>query len=487
MPSSNDLISQRDINSSSRSIRKLFQQKWFVVSLALILTGFGAAITGVLFLSGVNALDQWRTELLKELPAWFVLPTLCALGGLISGTLISQIAPAASGSGVSHIMAYLRHRKVAMGLKVGLVKLIAGIIAIGSGFPLGAEGPSVQMGGSVAWKLASWLKAPIAFRRAIVAAGGGAGIAAIFSAPIGGFIYAIEELLNSAKPVILILVVVTTFWADTWADVLQSLGLNTNATGFDQTIGFQLEKQYTATINFLPIDFGYLIGLGILIGILAELYCRYVLTMQHLGNTWFPNKLVLKMVLSGFIIGSMYAYLPETFHHISGLKNIIAEQQASSVTALSTFIILFFSTGLAAASGAPGGLFYPMLILGGAIGLASGNAIETITGHVPTTFVFAGMGAFVSACSRTPITAMFLAFALTKDLLILKPILICCITSFLIARILNTHSIYERQINMETNINNNLKPQFELKEKFLNRLKGKLRRKQFKPPIPPTK
>jgi len=59
--------------------------------------------------------------------------------------------------------------------------LISGIIAIGSGFPLGPEGPSVQMGGSVAWQMAKWLKAPTAFRRVIVAAGGGAGIAAVFS------------------------------------------------------------------------------------------------------------------------------------------------------------------------------------------------------------------------------------------------------------------------------------------------------------------
>ena len=47
------------------------------------------------------------------------------------------------------------------------------------------------MGGSVAWQMARWLKAPLAFRRVLVAAGGGAGIAAVFSAPLGGFIYAI--------------------------------------------------------------------------------------------------------------------------------------------------------------------------------------------------------------------------------------------------------------------------------------------------------
>ncbi len=440
---------EQNLTTSNRSIRRLLKQRWLVVVLALILTGLGAALTGVLFKAGVHELSDWRLHLLKNFPAWLVLPILGGMGGLISGTLISKFAPSASGSGVTHIMAFLRHRTVPMGLKVGIIKLFAGIVAIGSGFPLGPEGPAVQMGGSVAWQMARWLKAPISFRRVIVAAGGGAGIAAIFSAPIGGFIYAIEELLNSARPVVLLLVVVTTFWADTWADVLQSLGLDPSARGFDKSLGFQVERTYNLDVSFLPIDLGYLILLGIIIGLLAELYCRYVLSMQQQSKKWFGNRLIIRMVLSGILLGGIYSILPETFHHLGELKNVIAEGSADINVALGTFVVLFFSTGLAAASGAPGGLFYPMLMLGGAIGLACGNWIEIITGHVPSTYVFAGMGAFVSACSRTPITAMFLAFALTKDLLILKPVLITCITSFLIARIFNQESIYERQINRE--------------------------------------
>jgi len=305
------------------------------------------------------------------------------------------------------------------------------------------------MGGSVAWKMAKLLKAPIAFRRVIVAAGGGAGIAAVFSAPIGGFIFAIEELLNSARPVVLLLVVVTTFWADTWADVLRGIGLDPTAGGFDSNIGFQLERKYNADVTFLPIDLGYLIALGLIIGLLAELYCRYVLSMQEHGNKWFKGKLVLRMVLSGLLLGIIYASLNDTFHDIGSLQNEIATSQIDSVRALKIFVVLFFTTGLAAASGAPGGLFYPMLTLGGAVGLAFGDWLQGITSYIPSTYVFAGMGAFVAACSRTPITAMFLAFALTKDLLILKPVLVACITSFLVARIFDEHSIYERQISME--------------------------------------
>ena len=449
MPTLSEPKRRRHLLGSSRSIRRLLERRWLVVVLALALTGLGAAITGLLFTGGINLLKDWRLELLNDLPAWLVLPALGGFGGLVSGWLISNLAPAAGGAGITHIMGFLRHKAVPMGLQVGLVKLVAGIIAIGSGFPLGPEGPAVQMGGSVAWQMSRWLKAPAAFRRMIVAAGGGAGIAAVFSAPIGGFIYAIEELLHSARPVVLLLVLITTFSADTWADVLGFLGLNPGSSGLSSTSGFQLERAYTPLVKFLPIDLLYLIALGAVIGVLAELYTRYVLAMQRQGNRWFGDRLILRMTLSGLVLGCVYAALPDTFHNPSELKHLIAAGKADVGLALASFVVLFFSTGLAAGSGAPGGLFMPMLTLGGAIGLACGIGVEALTGHVPTTFVFAGMGAFVAGCSHTPISAMFLAFALTKDLLILKPILVASLMSFVVARLFNPNSIYDRQMGIE--------------------------------------
>jgi len=440
---------QKTSNNSSRSIKKLLKQRSLVVVFSLLLTGLGASITSISFKTGIYFINNWRLALLDQFPSIAVLPIFGALGGAIAGYLIKNLAPAAKGSGVSQIMGFLRHKKVPMNLKVGLVKLISGIIAIGSGFPLGPEGPSVQMGGAVAWQMAKWLKAPTAFRRVIVAAGGGAGIAAVFSAPLGGFVYAIEELLNSARPVILLLVLITTFIADSSADIIQALGLDPKAGGFDFNLGFLIQKEYNPSVFFLPVDFIYLVLLGIIFGIFAELYSRYVLLMQNLGKKWYKNKFVLKMSICGLILGSIYSFLPSTFHNLDELQKIIAEQNTSIGIALLAVLVLFITTGLAAASGAPGGLFYPMLTLGGSIGLIMGSWVEIATGHAPSTYIFAGMGAFVAGCSRTPITAMFLAFALTKNLLIMKPVLISCIASFLIARAFNEESIYERQIQIE--------------------------------------
>lgn len=155
-----------------RAIRQLLDQRWLAVGLALALTGLAAATTVLVFQLGISSLGSWRIRLLADGPAWLVLSGFGAIGGLLAGLLIQTLAPEASGSGITQVMLFLRRRAVPIGLRIALVKLAAGILAIGSGLPLGPTGPAIQMGSSVAWSLARLLRAPQAFQRVIVAAGG---------------------------------------------------------------------------------------------------------------------------------------------------------------------------------------------------------------------------------------------------------------------------------------------------------------------------
>ena len=111
-------------NNSSRSIKKLLKQRSLVVVFSLLLTGLGASITSIFFKTGIYFINSWRLTLLDQLPSIAVLPIFGAAGGAIAGYLIKNFAPAAKGSGVSQIMGFLRHKKVPMNIKVGLVKLI---------------------------------------------------------------------------------------------------------------------------------------------------------------------------------------------------------------------------------------------------------------------------------------------------------------------------------------------------------------------------
>lgn len=423
------------------------EQRWPALVITLVVTALGAAVAGLLFKTGVGWLGSWRLRLLAQASPWLVLPLLGASGGLLSGLLVQNLAPAAAGSGIPHVMRFLARQPVPMQLRVAVVKLIAGIVAIGSGFPLGPEGPAVQMGSSVGWQLARWFKAPPSLLRLIVAAGGGAGIAAVFHAPLGGFFYAIEELLRQAGPLLLLLVFSSAFLGSFWADLMGLAGMGSQAAGLGGE-GFQLVSEYSPQLRFMLLDLGYLVALGVVVSVLAELYTRYVVGMQRLGVRWFPDQLVLRMAIGGLVIGLVYAALPADFRNHAALQHAIADGHVEIAKAAGIFALLFFGTGLAAATGAPGGLFAPMLTLGGALGLMAAGGAEAITGHAPSTFVFAGMAAFITACARTPITAVFLVFALTKNLLILKPLLVCCVASYAVARLTHEHSIYQRQLNL---------------------------------------
>ena len=343
-------------------------------------------------------------------------------------------------------MRFLRRQPVAMGIQVAMVKLVAGTVAIGSGFPLGPSGPSIQMGSSVGWEMARWLKAPSPFRRMIVAAGGGAGIAAVFRAPIAGFLYTLEELLQGARPLVMLLVLVTTFWADTWADLLglaNLSGLGPLLSLWDTSGEFQLERQVWARVAVVPIDLVELFILGVLVAFAAEAYCRFIVALQRLRRR-VQVPLAMGMAAVGMAIGLIDALLPGEFINRAGIRQAVAQGDVDIAKAVGIFLVLFLTTGLAAAAGTPGGLFAPMLTLGGTLGVAGAATLEHLGLHTPSTAIYAGMGAFMAACARTPITATFLVFSVTRDLLVLKPVLVACLGGLITARLLVRDSLFKR-------------------------------------------
>jgi len=433
------------VQLTTSSIRRMLEEQWFKVILTLVITGLGAATAALLFKLGLNGLGRLRLRMLTLGPDWLLLPAISGSGGLVAGLLIQIGAPAAQGSGIPQVMQFLRRRPIPMGFEVAAVKLVAGIVAIGSGFPLGPSGPSVQMGSSVGWVMARLLKAPNAFLRMIVAAGGGAGIAAVFNAPIGGFFYTLEELLQGARPVVMLLVLVTTFWADTWADLLGLAGLGMESTGWNLGRGFVLERQVTTFVEVLPLDLLVLFAVGALVALGAEAYCRFVVKL-HNWRRQLAIPLAGAMAAAGVVLGVVDALLPADFINRAGIRQAVVEGDIDISKAMAIFFVLFLSTGLAAAAGTPGGLFAPMLTLGGALGLAAAGIMEHVGMNSPNSMIFAGMAAFMTACARTPMTATFLTFALTKELLLLKPLLVASLGSLVVARLLHRQSIFQRLI-----------------------------------------
>jgi len=100
------------------TIRRLLENKWLAVVLALMLTGLGAATAGLFLKLGLDNLGRARLQLLELGPSLLLLPAIGGAGGLIGGLLVQTLAPAAQGSGIPQVIQYLRRQPIPMGLQV---------------------------------------------------------------------------------------------------------------------------------------------------------------------------------------------------------------------------------------------------------------------------------------------------------------------------------------------------------------------------------
>jgi CBS domain-containing protein len=181
--------------------------KWLVLSVIIgVVAGLGAAV----FFSAI----QWATDfflvtlagytppspvgegsagLTSTLRPW-LLPVVTGVGALLAGIIVFTLAPEAEGHGTDAAIDAIHHKGARIKALIPPVKLIASAITIGSGGSGGREGPTAQISAGFGSLLAGWLKLDANDRRTAVAAGMGAGIGAIFRAPLGGAVMAAEIL-----------------------------------------------------------------------------------------------------------------------------------------------------------------------------------------------------------------------------------------------------------------------------------------------------
>jgi CIC family chloride channel protein len=122
-----------------------------------------------------------------------------ALGGLLSGWLVFRFAPEAEGHGTDSVIAAYHYHQGAIRTRIPFVKLVASAVTIGTGGSGGREGPIAQIGAGIGSTLARWLRLGPVERRILLAAGMGAGIAAVFRAPLAGALFAAEVLYSSPE------------------------------------------------------------------------------------------------------------------------------------------------------------------------------------------------------------------------------------------------------------------------------------------------
>jgi chloride channel protein, CIC family len=401
-----------------------------------LVVGLVAGLIASVFRMALQYFELGRIAWIQRLPLAEGLVVALGLGALGSGFglwLVRRFAPETAGSGIPDLKAVVLGERQLLWKRVLPVKFLAGVAGIGGGLTLGREGPTVQMGGAMGLMVSTWFKVKQGEgeRKALVSAGAAAGLAAAFNAPLAGMIFVLEELTGSLTPVVF----VASFLAAVTADVVCRV-----VTG--ETPVFALHAMPSPSMRALPIA----ALIGVVAGFAGVGFNRSLLASLNLFGRlkrWPPFAVG---ACAGLVVGLAAWIYPA----ISGSGALLSAQALSGEIAVKWMLVLlaarFVLTMVSYGSGAAGGIFAPLLVLGSLGGLAIGSGIHAVLpgwAEFPEAFAVIGMGALFTATVRAPLTGIVLMIELTGKYDFMLPLLVSCLAAYGVAEAMGDVPIYE--------------------------------------------
>lgn len=427
----------------SDAVRRLIQRDKTPLAVLLMAAVVGtlAGLIGVAFEKSVNWVQNLRIGALVEVadhwflvwPLAFILSALLAMVGYF---LVRRFAPEAGGSGIPEIEGALEELRPVRWWRVLPVKFIGGMGTLGAGMVLGREGPMVQLGGNLGRMVVDVfrMRSPEA-RHTLLATGAAAGLSAAFNAPLAGILFIIEEMRPQFRYNLISIKAV-------FSGVIMATIVFRIFNGDKAVI--EVGKLSNAPVNTLWL---YLI-LGMIFGCVGPLFNTLVLHTQDMFQRLHGGN-IKKWVLIGGLIGGSCGVLGLIQPAASGggfnLIPIAAAGNFSVGLLLFIFIARVITTLLCFSSGAPGGIFAPMLALGTLLGTAFGMAATPLfpAYHLDAgTFAIAGMGALLAASVRAPLTGIVLVLEMTDNYQLILPMIITCLGATLLAQFLGGKPLY---------------------------------------------
>lgn len=365
----------------------------------------------------------------------WALPLVTALGGLISGLIVFSLAPEAEGHGTDAAIGAIHFNRGRIRGRIPLIKLVASAITIGSGGSGGREGPTAQISAGFGSFLGEVLHLSDDDRRIAVAVGIGAGIGAIFRAPLGGAVLAAEILyLHDIEVEAIIPSLIASIVGYTIFGIV---------TGFQPIFGEQTQFGFAE-----PIQLIYYAILGLICGLVGILYARCFYETGHLFRQLRLPR-TIKPAIGGFIVGCMGLVMPQVLYMGYGWVQVA---MSPSLLTLPLWIILLLpfgkivATSLSIGSGGSGGIFGPGMVIGGMVGASFWRLGYTLLPgmpHDPAPFVIIGMMALFGGIAHAPLAVMLMVAEMTGNLSLLAPAMLAVGLSYLVV---GNNTIYKSQI-----------------------------------------
>ena len=366
---------------------------------------------------------------------FFLISPVCFI---ISWWLVKRFAPYSRGSGIPQVMAaielstpkYNDKVKQLLSIPIIIVKVISSLVlAIGGGI-IGREGPTIQIAGSVFRKINEWLPAwwPKVSKRNMIMTGAAAGLAAAFNTPLGGIVFAVEELTKTH---------ISYFKTALFTAVIVA-GLTAQAL-----LGPYLYLGYPNVNNLSWWIFAGVLLVAVVAGLCGSFMCKMILWIFKWKSKFNTSKHVAFLVGIGLIVAlSVYFFGLNT---IGSGKDIMTDTLFTSEKYLPWYMPLFRIMGslLSFTSGAAGGLFAPALSAGASIGATIAGWLQ-ISDTNSNLLIMCGMVAFLTGVTRSPFTSAILVLEMTDGNNVIFHLMLAGMAASVVSLLVDKHSLYDR-------------------------------------------
>jgi CIC family chloride channel protein len=358
-----------------------------------------------------------------------IVPTIV---GLVVAALVQLVFPGARGSGINQTKAALYIYNGFISFKTLVGKFITSALAIGGGFSLGPEDPSLQIGAGVASMVSRRLNLSRERLRMFAPIGAAAGLAAAFNAPISAILFVVEEVIGR--------------WS---AAVLGSIVLSAISSVVVARWFWGAEPMFripSVTLKGPQELLAYAV-LGIVGGVAALIFSRALgysrPRLRKLPRwTWYIQPPLAGLVVGaiGFfgapqVMGPGYSVIDQAMHGEFTWKFLLA-----------LALLKIVATTISFSSGTPGGMFAPTLFIGAMLGASIGTFERIFFPSFPISvgsYALVGMGVLFAAFLRVPLTSVFMVLEVSGNYTIVLPVILANTIAYLVSRSLQPYPIFE--------------------------------------------
>ena len=375
-------------------------------------------------------------------------------GGLVSGFLVYTFAPEAEGHGTDAAIDAFHNKRGMIRGRIPFIKTLTSAITIGTGGSGGREGPIAQIGAGFGSFLATKLKLSARDRRIMLAAGMGAGVGAIFRAPLAGALFAGEILYRDA---------------DLEAEVIVPAAISSIVGYSVYALSLPADKRFTPLFGSQlkyaigsPLELVSYAVLAVVLVVVGVLYIKMFYGTHKLFKKLpiVPHfRPAIGAALAGLCGLAFFLAMDRDPHALAVLSTGYGALQEAlapggELVGIKLLVLIalikIVTTSLTISSGGSGGVFGPSMVIGGCLGAAVGQIFfqmfeasypEWIA--PPRAYAIVGMAGFFAGCAHAPFSTIIMVSEMTGDYHLLLPTMWVSMLCFLMCR---RWSLYEKQV-----------------------------------------